>query len=251
MYVTKDLLLFHSTTSTLSAGSTGSQARLIQSSHPPETYQPMQSEELGKQNIKTVKVEVHNAKARSPNRSPQRRNSLPKNGTITLNGGTFKKDLSPNHSRKSTPNHSRKSSPNRPNSRSTSKGSDGSPGNSRRSSPKTSRKSRMNSPSFHNTEAKIIKIKSPRETSPNVHIETDVKSPKRKSRDSSPKPPDNDTVVIKKKSTLRDSSPNLVGENGVKSPKRKSSLKKTSRSLSIDAPTCVECYLSGKTDIPG
>ncbi|XP_018563201.1 protein still life, isoforms C/SIF type 2 [Anoplophora glabripennis] len=36
-----------STTSTLSAGSTGSQARLIQSSHPPETFQPMQIEELG------------------------------------------------------------------------------------------------------------------------------------------------------------------------------------------------------------
>ncbi|KYB27184.1 Protein still life, isoforms C/SIF type 2-like Protein [Tribolium castaneum] len=36
-----------STTSTLSAGSTGSQARLIQSSHAPETFQPMQTEELG------------------------------------------------------------------------------------------------------------------------------------------------------------------------------------------------------------
>ncbi|KAB0802276.1 hypothetical protein PPYR_04462 [Photinus pyralis] len=36
-----------STTSTLSAGSTGSQARLIQSSHQPENYQPMQVEELG------------------------------------------------------------------------------------------------------------------------------------------------------------------------------------------------------------
>ncbi|XP_050309529.1 protein still life, isoform SIF type 1 isoform X3 [Anthonomus grandis grandis] len=36
-----------STTSTLSAGSTGSQARLIQSSHPPEKFQPVQLEELG------------------------------------------------------------------------------------------------------------------------------------------------------------------------------------------------------------
>ncbi|KAF2893278.1 hypothetical protein ILUMI_12894 [Ignelater luminosus] len=36
-----------STTSTLSAGSTGSQARLIQSSNQPEHYQPMQVEELG------------------------------------------------------------------------------------------------------------------------------------------------------------------------------------------------------------
>lgn len=219
----------------------------------------MQSEELGKQNIKTVKAEVHNAKARSPSRSPQRQNSLPKNESTIPNGGILKKDLSPNQSRKSTPNHSRKSSPNRSrrsspsnnHSRSTSKGSDGSPATSRRSSPKSSRKSRINSPSSNNTEAKIIKIKSPRETSPNVHIETDVKSPKRKSRDCSPKSTDKDTVIVKKKSTLRDSCPNMHGENGVKSPKRKSSLKKTSRSLSIDAPTCVECYLSGKSDIPG
>ncbi|XP_076255312.1 guanine nucleotide exchange factor still life isoform X3 [Rhynchophorus ferrugineus] len=36
-----------STTSTLSAGSTGSQARLIQSSHPPETFHPIQMEDLG------------------------------------------------------------------------------------------------------------------------------------------------------------------------------------------------------------
>ncbi|XP_066143980.1 protein still life, isoform SIF type 1 isoform X2 [Euwallacea fornicatus] len=36
-----------STTSTLSAGSTGSQARLIQSSHPPEKFHPVQLEELG------------------------------------------------------------------------------------------------------------------------------------------------------------------------------------------------------------
>ncbi|XP_060516827.1 protein still life, isoform SIF type 1 isoform X3 [Cylas formicarius] len=36
-----------STTSTLSAGSTGSQARLIQSSHPPEKFYPIQTEDLG------------------------------------------------------------------------------------------------------------------------------------------------------------------------------------------------------------
>ncbi|KAJ8887515.1 hypothetical protein PR048_013731 [Dryococelus australis] len=36
-----------STTSTLSAGSTGSQARLIQSSHQPENYQPLVSKDLG------------------------------------------------------------------------------------------------------------------------------------------------------------------------------------------------------------
>ncbi|XP_073842319.1 protein still life, isoform SIF type 1-like isoform X5 [Musca autumnalis] len=36
-----------STTSTLSVGSTGSQARLIQSSHPPSTYQPVLMKDLG------------------------------------------------------------------------------------------------------------------------------------------------------------------------------------------------------------
>lgn len=37
-----------STTSTLSVGSTGSQARLIQSSHPPSSYQPVLMKDLGK-----------------------------------------------------------------------------------------------------------------------------------------------------------------------------------------------------------
>lgn len=176
----------------------------------------MPVEELGKQNTKTVKAEVHNAKARSPNRSPQRQNSQSKTEYHTPNGGILKKDLSPNQSRKSTPNHSRKSSPNRSrrsstsnHSRSNSRGSDVSPGTSRRSSPKTSRKSRDNSPK-----------------------------------------PDNEPIIVKKRSS-RDTSPNIQGENGLKSPKRKSSLKKTSRSLSIDAPTCVECYLSAKSDTPG
>lgn len=36
-----------STTSTISAGSTGSQAKLIQSSHHPEHYQPAAVKELG------------------------------------------------------------------------------------------------------------------------------------------------------------------------------------------------------------
>lgn len=176
----------------------------------------MQIEELGKQYTKTIKADVHNSKAKSPSRSPQRQNSLIKNDSITSNGGILKKDLSPNQSRKSTPNHSRKSSPNRsrrssPNNQSRSKGSDASPAVSRRSSPKTPRKS----------------------------------------RDNSPKPTENDAKAVRKKSSL-DVSPNTQsGENCIKSPKRKSSLKKTSRSLSIDAPTCVECYLSGKSEKPG
>lgn len=145
----------HSTTSTLSAGSTGSQARLIQSSHQPENYHPMQVEELGKPsspNTKTVKAEVHITKSKSPNRSPKKRSSL------------SKKDCSPNNSRKSSPS-SRKSSP----------------------SPKAPKKL---------------------EASSSKENESDSKSPK----------------------------------------KIKSSLKQPSKSLSIENPTCVECYLSGKTD---
>lgn len=132
-----------STTSTLSAGSTGSQARLIQSSHQPENYHPIQVEELGKQHhsTKTVKVEIHTVKTKSPNRSPKK---------LT--------EHSPNSSRKNSPN-------------------------SKRTSPKST-------------------------------------SPKR--------------------------------DHGSRSPKKmKSSLKQSSRSLSIENPTCVECYLSGKGDSKG
>ncbi|XP_041976629.1 protein still life, isoform SIF type 1 isoform X3 [Aricia agestis] len=52
-----------STTSTLSAGSTGSQARLIQSSHQPTQYQPTMVKELGKQGSQSLKS------------SPERRSS--------------------------------------------------------------------------------------------------------------------------------------------------------------------------------
>lgn len=184
----------------------------------------MHVEELGKHNTKTVKAEVHIAKARSRSRSPQKQNSLLKNDTLTPNGGILKKDLSPNQSRKSTPTHSTKSSPNR----------------SRRSSPIRSRKS---SPNHSRSNSKGS------DTSPAVSRRSSPKTC-RKSRDNSPKSTDNEPIIIKKK-PIRDTSPNVQGENGVKSPKRKSSLKKTSRSLSIDAPTCVECYLSGKSDKPG
>lgn len=139
-----------STTSTLSAGSTGSQARLIQSSHQPENYHPIQVEELGKQNTRIVKVDVH-TKSKSPNRSPK------------------------NHS----PVRSRKTSPNAKRSASTSP-------NAKRSG----------------------------STSPRASVKS-TESPK--------------------------------GERRPRSPKKiKSSLKQPSRSLSIENPTCVECYLSAK-----
>lgn len=145
------VLFYFSTTSTLSAGSTGSQARLIQSSHQPENYHPIQVEELGKHNVnsvtRTVKADVHIVKSKSPNRSPKQQSPN-------------RKDPSPNRSRKTSPNT--------------------------RASPRTSRSN--------------------------------------------------------SRSSIKD-------ENGPKSPKKiKSSLKQPSRSLSIENPTCVECYLSAKSD---
>lgn len=149
----------YSTTSTLSAGSTGSQARLIQSSHQPENYHPMQVEDLGKQNstnTKTIKAEVHTARSKSPKRSPKK--------------SSAKLDSNPNYSRKSSPSSS-----------------------SRKSSPKSLRKTEKLSKS---------------ESTTSSQSNEEVKSPK----------------------------------------KIKSSLKQPSKSLSIENPTCVECYLSGKND---
>ncbi|XP_045492860.1 protein still life, isoform SIF type 1 isoform X2 [Colias croceus] len=58
-----------STTSTLSAGSTGSQARLIQSSHQPAQYQPTMVKELGKQESQSLKS------------SPERRSRVARSGS--------------------------------------------------------------------------------------------------------------------------------------------------------------------------
>lgn len=49
---------FFSTTSTLSVGSTGSQARLIQSSHPPSSYQPVLMKDLGKHHSPTQNLNI-------------------------------------------------------------------------------------------------------------------------------------------------------------------------------------------------
>lgn len=55
-----------SKTSTLSAGSTGSQARLIQSSHQPAQYQPTMVKELGKQDSLSVKSSPERKRTYSP-----------------------------------------------------------------------------------------------------------------------------------------------------------------------------------------
>lgn len=139
-------------------------------------------EELGKQNVKTVKAEVHETSSaptrrKSPNRSPNK---------------LTRKDSSPNQSRKTSPAQSRKTSP----------------AQSRKTSPSQSRK-----------------------TSPNKVRRADH-SPKAGKRSDSPK------IVRSPKKTEGRSAASTI----------KSSLKKPSRSLSIENPTCVECYLHAKTD---
>ncbi|CAH0699960.1 unnamed protein product [Spodoptera exigua] len=81
-----------STTSTLSAGSTGSQARLIQSSHQPAQYQPMtMAKDLGKQESQSLKS------------SPERKTSTPapeKRIKVirSCSGSSINRDRSPNRS---------------------------------------------------------------------------------------------------------------------------------------------------------
>ncbi|XP_061377830.1 protein still life, isoform SIF type 1 isoform X6 [Danaus plexippus] len=76
-----------STTSTLSAGSTGSQARLIQSSHQPTQYQPTMIKELGKQGSQSLKS------------SPERKSSSASDKKIKVvrsgSGSNINRDRSP------------------------------------------------------------------------------------------------------------------------------------------------------------
>ncbi|KAI5633791.1 rhoGEF domain-containing protein [Phthorimaea operculella] len=82
-----------STTSTLSAGSTGSQARLIQSSHQPTQYQPTMVKELGKQESQSLKS------------SPERKSSATSEKKIKVirscSGSSINRDKSPNRSDRS------------------------------------------------------------------------------------------------------------------------------------------------------
>ncbi|XP_028174874.1 protein still life, isoform SIF type 1 isoform X3 [Ostrinia furnacalis] len=79
-----------STTSTLSAGSTGSQARLIQSSHQPTQYQPTMVKELGKHESQSLKS------------SPEKKSSSSQERKIKVirscSGSSINRDKSPNRS---------------------------------------------------------------------------------------------------------------------------------------------------------
>uniref|UniRef100_A0A182PAU0 Still life n=1 Tax=Anopheles epiroticus TaxID=199890 RepID=A0A182PAU0_9DIPT len=69
-----------STTSTLSVGSTGSQARLIQSSHPPATYHPVLMKDLGKRlspsSDKSVVEMFDQTKGAGPNQTDSHRQQV-------------------------------------------------------------------------------------------------------------------------------------------------------------------------------
>ncbi|XP_037299259.1 protein still life, isoforms C/SIF type 2 isoform X2 [Manduca sexta] len=79
----------YGTTSTLSAGSTGSQARLIQSSHQPTQYQPTMVKELGK-------LESHSLKS-----SPEKKSASAEKKIKVIrscSGSNINRDRSPNRS---------------------------------------------------------------------------------------------------------------------------------------------------------
>ncbi|XP_063621465.1 protein still life, isoform SIF type 1 isoform X2 [Cydia splendana] len=88
-----------STTSTLSAGSTGSQAKLIQSSHQPTQYQPTMVKELGKQESQSLKS------------SPERKSSTTSEKKIKVirscSGSSINRDKSPNRSMDPSPDRDR------------------------------------------------------------------------------------------------------------------------------------------------
>lgn len=194
-----------STTSTLSAGSTGSQARLIQSSHQPENYHPMLIKDLGKDNTWS-KEDQNDLK------SPQEQ--------TTINNIQIKADVhasSIEHLDVSPKKHS---------SRSNSKSPE------KRTSTEDSKKNTLDveiapkrlSPKRENSQSEIKRIS--REKSPKK-ADKELKEPKSISRERSPKSDKNreksprrateDSGITREKSPKRDVSRE-------KSPKRMNSL---------------------------
>lgn len=90
-----------------------------------------------------------------------------------------------------------------------------------------------------------------RKNSPNSSRKLSPNNSKRSNSNSPSKSRQTSTISPKSHRRSRDSSPKTMTANDGSAKKIKSSLKHTSRSLSIENPTCVECYLSGKTDKGG
>uniref|UniRef100_A0A1I8P3T1 Still life n=1 Tax=Stomoxys calcitrans TaxID=35570 RepID=A0A1I8P3T1_STOCA len=80
-----------STTSTLSVGSTGSQARLIQSSHPPSTYQPVLMKDLGSPVWKPRDM-INLGDAPSTSRKDGSKNSRVEDKSVAMQNGIIKGD---------------------------------------------------------------------------------------------------------------------------------------------------------------
>lgn len=88
----------------------------------------------------------------------------------------------------------------------------------------------------------VIKSKSPNR-SPKQQSPTKKDPSPNRSRKTSP------SKGVSPRTSRSNSRSSSKDDNGPKSPKKiKSSLKQPSRSLSIENPTCVECYLSAKSD---
>ncbi|XP_013177571.1 PREDICTED: protein still life, isoform SIF type 1 [Papilio xuthus] len=89
-----------STTSTLSAGSTGSQARLIQSSHQPTQYQPTMVKELGKRESHSLKS---SPERKSSTCSTDKKIKVIRSGS----GSSINRDRSPNRTMDQSPDRDR------------------------------------------------------------------------------------------------------------------------------------------------
>lgn len=97
VHVSTIIFLCFSTTSTLSAGSTGSQARLIQSSHQPTQYQPTMVKELGKQ--ESISLKSSPERKRTSSAGTERKIKVVR----SCSGGSINRDKSPNRCDNSTP----------------------------------------------------------------------------------------------------------------------------------------------------
>ncbi|XP_026485958.2 protein still life, isoform SIF type 1 isoform X3 [Vanessa tameamea] len=256
-----------STTSTLSAGSTGSQARLIQSSHQPTQYQPTMVRELGKHGSQSLKS------------SPERRGSSASEKKIKVirsgSGSSINRDRSPMRSTEHiSPDRDRVTkviickSPNKSSLKQSSKTLHRSPRGSfdQSKSPRESiDKSRSPQQSFDGSRSPRGSIMKSRESSLDR-----AKSPKPVPKKGIMRTPQAsfDRSPCKSPNTSRRSSKSSgeklakLGTNSLDRMTHYSQLAKAedkaikmgivvsksteSIAKAIEHPTCVECYLSGK-----
>ncbi|XP_050342456.1 protein still life, isoform SIF type 1 isoform X2 [Nymphalis io] len=256
-----------STTSTLSAGSTGSQARLIQSSHQPTQYQPTMVRELGKHGSQSLKS------------SPERRGSSASEKKIKVirsgSGSSINRDRSPMRSSGHiSPDRDRVTkviickSPNKSSLKQSSKALHRSPRGSfdQSKSPRESiDKSRSPQQSFDGSRSPRGSIMKSRESSLDR-----AKSPKPAPKKGIMRTPQAsfDRSPCKSPNTSRRSSKSSgeklakLGTNSLDRMTHYSQLAKAedkaikmgivvsksteSIAKAIEHPTCVECYLSGK-----